>query len=313
MRIFAATDLTPAGARVVDLAASLAATVQGEVLLAHVADIPAEPSPAKPSGEVESALESLRERLRQRVQEATAELDAQCRRATDRGVHCETRLLEGHPWEVLVTEAANLGADLMVVGPHAARPEGSKMGDALRGRLLGTTAERVIRHAPCPVLVAPSEDMPPRFEGARWLVGVDFSPASRSALQLTGKLARAGGGQLVLSHVISAPGVDEGEEETTSWRRVLREESRKQALQELRALAADVGVQDLHEAEHVLHGPAAEELCRLAESTEAQALVLGTHGRTGVARLLLGSTAEKCLRLARVPVLVVRSMDTGRA
>jgi universal stress protein E len=312
MRIFAATDLTAAGARVVDLAASLAATVQGELVLAHVADLPPEPTAADSGGEVGPALEALRERVRVRVQEATAELDAQCRRATDRGIACETRLLEGHPWETLVTEATHQGADLMVVGPHAVREEGS-VGDAIRGRLLGTTADRVIRHAPCPVLVAPSEDLPPRFEGARWLVAVDFSPASRSAVQLAGRLARAGKGQLVLGHVIAAPGMDEGEQETTSWRRVLREESRKQALNELRALGADAGVEDVHEGQHVLHGPAAEELCRLSDELDAQVLVVGTHGRTGVARLLLGSTAEKCLRLARVPVLVVRTMDTGRA
>jgi nucleotide-binding universal stress UspA family protein len=312
MRIFAATDLTPAGTRVIDLAASLAEASKGELLIAHVADLPPEPGPLGGGEEVGPALEALRARVRQRVQAATTALDDECKRVAARGIQCETRLLEGHPWEVLITEASREGVDLMVVGPHAPI-EGHSVREALRGRLLGTTADRVVRHAPCPVLVAPSDDLPRTFQGATWLVGVDFSPASRSAVQLTGQIARATEGRIVLGHVVAAPGVDDGEDETTSWRRVLREESRKQALQQLRDLATEVGVADLLEGERAAHGPAAETLCDTVSEVGADVLVIGTHGRTGVARLLLGSTAEKSLRHAQVPVLVVRAMDTGRA
>jgi universal stress protein A len=57
---------------------------------------------------------------------------------------------------------------------------------------------------------------------------------------------------------------------------------------------------------HVLVGPAAKEIARVARSVAADLVVVGTHGRAGVGRLLLGSVAEQLLAEARCPVLVVR-------
>jgi nucleotide-binding universal stress UspA family protein len=311
MRIFAATDLTPSGARVVDLAATLAAAVGGELLVAHVAALPPTPAPGDVGEEIAPAMDALRARLRERIEHATAALDRECVRASKKGVACESRLVEGHPWEVLVTEAAREGADIMVVGSHSAETGHGHGG--MVGRLIGTTADRIVRHAPCPVLVAPEGPAPESLEGARWLVGVDFSPACRSAVQLTTRLARASSGRLMLAHSVATAPYYEGDDVAGGWQAVLREDSRKRAEQALRAMADEAADGAVYEGNHVTYGSAARELCQAARDTKADVLVVGNHGRGGVARLLLGSTAEKCLRYSPVPVLVVRTMDPGRA
>jgi nucleotide-binding universal stress UspA family protein len=60
---------------------------------------------------------------------------------------------------------------------------------------------------------------------------------------------------------------------------------------------------------HVLVGPPAKEIMRVAHSVSADLVVVGTHGRTGVKRLLVGSVAEEIMRLAACPVLVMRHKD----
>src|SRR5690606_18493086 len=96
-------------------------------------------------------------------------------------------LLEGRPWEQIIEYATRMQAAMIVVGPHGAGGPLSVTRGALTEHVLGTTADRVVRHAPCPVLVGPREGSvrgEPR-EG-RWLVPVDFSAASRAALRLAG-------------------------------------------------------------------------------------------------------------------------------
>ena len=60
----------------------------------------------------------------------------------------------------------------------------------------------------------------------------------------------------------------------------------------------------------VSHGPPAETVLDLADAWEASLVVVGTHGRRGLARVLVGSVAEAVLRRSRVPVLVVRTVET---
>jgi hypothetical protein len=64
---------------------------------------------------------------------------------------------------------------------------------------------------------------------------------------------------------------------------------------------------------HVLHtGVPDEEIVELARTSHADLIVLGTHGRTGLARLLMGSTAERVVRHACCPVMVVRQFERER-
>lgn len=313
MRIIAATDLTPSGRRAIDLAAEIASANGGQLELVHVTDLPPERSTLAEGSEIEPALDALRARLRQRVEESAAALEKERARCAARGIECETRLLEGHPWEAIVEEAARWQATLLVVGSHGWRST-KVLRETIRERLLGSTADRAVRFAPCPVLVAIGEGPPEDLRGATWLVGVDFSPASTAAVRLAGRLAAATGGRLALAHAVAPTGIDEEETTEPSWRQVLREESRKEAERRLRKLAeAAGGGTATYEGERISHGPPAQELCTATRETGARILVVGSHGKKGLTRLLLGSTAERCLRLSHVPVLVVRPEDVGAA
>jgi len=75
------------------------------------------------------------------------ELATRADRATAAGLHCYGRILEGGPYQEIVREARDANADLIVIGTHGRR--------GLAHMLLGSVAEQVVRHAPCPVLTVP--------------------------------------------------------------------------------------------------------------------------------------------------------------
>jgi nucleotide-binding universal stress UspA family protein len=120
----------------------------------------------------------------------------------------------------------------------------------------------------------------------------DFSERSWHAFQMACSLARDEAARLVVMHVMPVPLVQE--------KRLYREEMAEE-LNRLRAPDARVRVE--HRLEE---GDAATQILRVAEETGCDLIVLGTHGRTGLGRLLMGSVAEEVLRRASCPVLTVR-------
>jgi nucleotide-binding universal stress UspA family protein len=129
----------------------------------------------------------------------------------------------------------------------------------------------------------------------------DFSERSDLAFRLACSLARDYGARLIVLHVAEPPVAVAGEGvlliPTPADLEPLRER-----LGGLRPRDPKVPV------EHRLaEGNAAAEILRVAEEAKCDVIVLGTHGRTGLARLLLGSVAEQVLRRASCPVLTVRA------
>jgi nucleotide-binding universal stress UspA family protein len=131
----------------------------------------------------------------------------------------------------------------------------------------------------------------------------DFSERSEAAFQLACLLARESGARLIVLHVVQPPPfVTHGEmaralEQAEGYRRELNEK-----LRNLR------GADPASEIEHRLEdGEPVTEILRAATETGSDLIVLGTHGRTGFRRLLLGSVAEQVLRRAACPVLTVNT------
>jgi nucleotide-binding universal stress UspA family protein len=124
----------------------------------------------------------------------------------------------------------------------------------------------------------------------------DFSEPSEAAFGLACSLARAHGARLVVQHVVPLPVVLYGpppEEYLTH----LREQ-----LVHMQARDSKVSMEDW-----LVEGDPATAILRAAEEISCDLIVLGTHGRTGISRLLLGSVAEKVVRRAPCPVLTVRA------
>lgn len=142
----------------------------------------------------------------------------------------------------------------------------------------------------------------------RILVAVDGSPAAAKGLREAIRLAKEGGAQLLVLHVVNefyAYTAIEGAGLAADVPKLLREGGRK-VLAKAQAEAARQGVKAQGLLREIAGGPAANAIVREAKKQRAGLIVLGTHGRRGMRRLVLGSDAEEVVRSAPVPVLLVR-------
>lgn len=148
------------------------------------------------------------------------------------------------------------------------------------------------------------------------LVPHDFSPCADRALALAAELAPRHGARIVLAHVTHLPpGLTAAGllTDPVSGKTVrVDEHARSQALAQLEPRAEAVRGRGLTVATRAVVGEIAEQVLALADAEHADVIVMGTHGRTGLAHLLLGSMTEKVLRHARVPVLTVREAAPRR-
>ncbi|REK10258.1 MAG: universal stress protein [Planctomycetota bacterium] len=130
----------------------------------------------------------------------------------------------------------------------------------------------------------------------RILCPVDFSETSTQALLYAEKLAREMGAELILVHAFDAPKSydDAGQREPA-------DPNIKAKLQDIKPMYPELPVR------RALHaGPPGEVVCWLAQDQQCDLIVMGTHGRSGLMHLLMGSVAEYVLRHAQCPVVVVR-------
>ena len=190
--------------------------------------------------------------------------------------------------------ASGLGSGLIVISTHGYT--------GLDYVLLGGTAERVIRHAPCPVLVVRRQNgrMP---EPKKILVPVDFSPASLDGLRYALALARPFDATLTALHVVEPlEPMARLEVDVDAHERKLRE-GVKLRLEDLHLEVDEpAGAFDTLFRE----GTSYHEIVGIAQRGDFDLIVMASLGRSGLVDMLLGSTAERVVRHAPCPVLVVR-------
>ena len=162
----------------------------------------------------------------------------------------------------------------------------------------------------------------------RLLFPTDFSAASAAGEEWARTLASHGVKDIVLVHVVENPLLDVYEPDTAVFDlRRLMEESRQHpprsakpywehaygvAQEKLRSLRQQLLGAPVHASQvdiQVSEGPAAESLLAIAREKAPDVIVMATHGRTGVRRLMLGSVTEKVIRTAMCPLLAVPSKD----
>lgn len=135
----------------------------------------------------------------------------------------------------------------------------------------------------------------------------DFSPASRGAFRQAVELARSLAGELLILHVLPAIVIAETyvtPEIYSDLDRVARITAQKH-LDRLVARARQAGVRA---SSRLADGPPVHErIAQIARATRATVIVVGTHGRSGIPRLVLGSVAARVLMTAPCPVLTVRA------
>lgn len=213
-------------------------------------------------------------------------------------VNAERVVKEGKAFDVIVREAAKRGCDLIVTATHGYT--------GLAHVLMGSTAERVVQHAPCPVLVVRGRDENDAADLLpRWiLVPTDFSENSRKAFPLASVLAAGFGARLILAHV--KPGIPMTGEIPLNFTQQQIDALHAQAEKRLRQFRSEHFSAEMDTTTLVLEGEPHQCLVKAITSDEPGLIVMATHGNTGWEHALLGSTAERVVRHAACPVLVVR-------
>jgi universal stress protein A len=209
----------------------------------------------------------------------------------------------GTAYEEICAIAGQLKADLIVIATHGHT--------GYKHIFLGSTAERVVQHSRCPVLVVRLHGRhwnglrDPRtrkeFQLAKILAPSDFSECSRAGFEYGVQLARDFNAELRLVHVLNPHAYPFGDKYAALDAARLIDEAARAAKKRMCRMAAKTGVR--YSAE-VRRGSSAIEICKAADQ-DADLIVTSTHGRTGLGHVLIGSVAERVVRYAGCPVLVI--------
>ena len=141
------------------------------------------------------------------------------------------------------------------------------------------------------------------FEGKKVLVPFDFGTPSRAAVEEALEMASRAGDV----HVIYvAPDITSMAPEPI-WQSIEDASRKKQLEDQFRSDFADSRYRDI--SFHVVFGDPGQEIVKCADALGVDVIAMPSHGRTGLRRLLIGSVAERVLRLAHCPVLVLRGKD----
>jgi nucleotide-binding universal stress UspA family protein len=217
-------------------------------------------------------------------------------RSSERSV--ESKALHGRPADAIIDDARDFGADLVVVG--------SRGHGTIASLLLGSVSSEVVDHAPCPVLVARTTDV------TRIVFATDGSPSAQGAERILSDwpIFTALPIRVVSVADIVRPwttGIA-----PTLYGQVLDAYSAelRDSKIEHEGIAADTATR-LRDGGRMADsearaGDAAEEIIAVIEQQRADLVVLGSRGRTGLTRLLLGSVARNVLSGSTASVLIVR-------
>lgn len=274
-KILAATDLSVRGDRALGRAMRLRRKFDAQLTVLHVVE------------------DELPEPIaKRRAEEAQALTEAQVRDLGS-GADLGATLVEvgfGINYDAIIRRAGELDVELTVLGTHRESP--------WRDLFLGSTIERVLRQGDTPILTVKTE---PLADYGRVLVAVDFSIYSRRALEFATRLVA--NGDFVVLHAYDLPFTGFLPDVKVRHADLLQGEIREQ----MEALLRDVPEGPHKLRPEVRLGAPVPTVEAAVDEFHPDLLVVGTHGRTGVAHALLGSVAERLLRRPRCDILAVRA------
>jgi nucleotide-binding universal stress UspA family protein len=213
---------------------------------------------------------------------------------------------DGAAASTILEYAREIDADLIVVGSH-----GWSGFDRL---ILGSTAERVLHRADCPVLTVPRRADEPgsadRFAVTDVLCAVDFSEGSLQALACGLRLAQEHAARVTVLHVLDMPSEDSLFGEASLPLSVYLASSTARAAERLSTVVPAAARNWCQVRTLVRHGRPAAVILSEADADNASLIVMGSQGRHGVGLSLFGSTTQTVVRRATCPVLTSRAAGT---
>ena len=274
-RILVAVDGSPASLHALRETLRLA---NGEVIVIAVA-----PGAGRDAAAAGPEVDAYWQEAQERALSAAGEL------AQKAGATVKTMAGRGEPHEAIVAAAESRSSDLIVVGLKGAHQSAAA--------LMGSTTARVIGFSPVAVLVVPEHAS---LGFVKVLTPTDGSRYSRHAAAEAIRICTALGGELLVLAALDAPPgfaqemPDVAADLVAKLNEVIADVQRRAESHGVRCQAA------------VLHGPASRVITDEAQRAGASLIVMGSHGRTGLKRLLMGSATERVLGHAPCPVLVVK-------
>ncbi|MEY2495374.1 MAG: hypothetical protein QOJ45_1866 [Verrucomicrobiota bacterium] len=217
-----------------------------------------------------------------------------------------THAVEGRPFEEICRVAREQKIDLIVAATRG--------NTGVKHLLLGSTAERIIRYSPCPVLVAHAKarngkSARPDLLFGKILVPIDFSECSLKGLEYAKALAKQFGSKLVLLNSVALQYYITSDQYARYDLPLLMQQAEKTARRQMRDLLEKTDWDGIEVKGSLQIGHAGQQVCARAEGQHADLIVTSTHGTTGFKHILVGSTAEYVVRHATCPVLVVPSHE----
>jgi len=292
--ILVATDFSAHARHATDRAARLAQETHSSLTLMHV-------FPGEPLARIQEWLGASSEpeqKMRDEAHHTLRQLASDV--ASTRHVEVRTEDATGSAVDEILRVANALDAQLLVLGARGA--------GFLRRLVLGTTSERLMRRTARPLLVVRQS---PHEPYRRVLVAVDFSSWSREALMLARRVAP--NAHLVLLAVFQVPFEEKmrfaGVEAATVD--LYREKARAQATQGVLELAQQAGLSPRQWEPRVVEGDASLRIVENEQTRDCDLVVLGKHGQSAAADLLLGSVTKHVLAEGSTDVLISTQSDSS--
>jgi nucleotide-binding universal stress UspA family protein len=292
MRVLLATDFSSHAEDAVRVVKALPLPSGSAIRVIHVIEPFPEVTAFAPAAITEIG-EAAEQQLRGELEKTAATLRTP-------GCEVETAVVLGRTADVIVEEAERSKADLIVIGSRGRR--------AIRSALLGSVSAEVVDRAPCPVLVARGPAL------RRAILAEDGSETAAAGARLLATVPALRDLQVRVVSVVDAPfpsTLATTDAAMATYAAIqayydalpaLREATAKSARERTAALVA-AGLAATFE---VREGDAAAQLIAAAIDDRADCIVIGSHGRTGMARIVLGSVARGVLFNAPCSVLIVR-------
>ncbi len=217
------------------------------------------------------------------LKEAAEYFDSLRKKALEKRITCETILRErGEPYRLIVDEATKKKVDMIIMGRRGRR--------GLEKVLMGSTAAKVVGHAPCNVLIVPRAA---QVEFRNILVATDGSEYANAAALTAIDIAKSSGGHII---ALSAFFLDD------------ELPAAKSNVNSILEITHREGV----EAEAITpRGKPDEAIGEIAGGRAVDLIVMGAYGKTGLKKLLMGSTTEKVIGLTGCAVMVVKHEPIG--
>jgi len=280
-KILCPVDFFPASEKAAEYAIALAARSRARLVLLHVVEHPATWAYDLPM-DTSGLMKTLTTR-------STAELKRIAKRAEAANVPVEAVVREGETDDEIRTLATKQKVDLVIMGTHGRR--------GLERFFIGSKTERLLRTLPIPLLTISSNVRVTPAGVKNILVTTDFSEGTAEAVDYALSIGRRCRAQVTLLHVLD----DVQADVSGRYRDILLRSIRR----DLENLVPPADIKSCPVAVRVDIGIPIRRILPLIKKEKFDLIVMNIHGKTMLDRVTLGSTAEKIVRAAPIPVLVI--------